>query len=88
MRRARTFTRTLGPSARGRRATPRTATPSVGTDAHGNPLASTSPIGLSPPTIKTVYSFPTSSTAGAGKTIAIVDAYDDPTAESDLNVFS
>ena len=27
-------------------------------------------------------------TAGAGKTIAIVDAYDDPTAESDLAVFS
>jgi subtilase family serine protease len=53
---------------------------------HGN--ASTSPTGLSPQTIKSVYSFPTSSTAGAGKTIAIVDAYDDPTAESDLGVFS
>jgi subtilase family serine protease len=35
-----------------------------------------------------VYNFPTSSTAGAGKTIAIVDAYDDPTAEKDLRVFS
>jgi subtilase family serine protease len=60
----------------------------VTTDSKGNPLASTSPIGLSPQTIKGVYSFPTSSTAGAGKTIAIVDAYDDPTAESDLSVFS
>ena len=52
------------------------------------PNASSSPTGLSPATIKSAYGFSTSSTAGAGKTIAIVDAYDDPTAESDLNVFS
>jgi subtilase family serine protease len=52
------------------------------------PGASTSPTGLSPATIKSVYNFPTSLTAGAGKTIAIVDAFDDPTAESDLAVFS
>src|SRR6266540_5235367 len=52
------------------------------------PGASTSPTGLSPATIKSVYNFPTSLTAGTGKTIAIVDAYDDPTAESDLAVFS
>jgi subtilase family serine protease len=50
--------------------------------------ASSSPTGLSPATIKSVYNFPTSSTAGAGKTIAIVDAYDDPTAQSDLDYFS
>ncbi len=56
--------------------------------AVARPNASTSPTGLSPATIKSVYSFSTSSTAGAGKTIAIVDAYDDPTAESDLGVFS
>jgi subtilase family serine protease len=60
----------------------------VVTDAHGNPTATTSPTGLSPATIKSAYSFPTSSTAGAGQTIAIVDAFDDPTAESDLGVFS
>jgi subtilase family serine protease len=60
----------------------------VVTDAAGNPLASLSPTGLSPATIKDVYSFPTSSTAGAGQTIAIVDAYNDPNAESDLGVFS
>jgi subtilase family serine protease len=60
----------------------------VVTDSRGNPAATTSPTGLSPATIKSVYNFPTSSTAGAGKTIAIVDAYDDPTAESDLGVFS
>jgi subtilase family serine protease len=53
---------------------------------HGN--ASASPTGLSPATIKSVYSFPTSTSAGAGKTVAIVDAYNDPTAESDLGVFS
>ena len=52
------------------------------------PDASTSPTGLSPATIKSVYNFPTSMTAGAGKMIAIVDAFDDPTAESDLAVFS
>jgi subtilase family serine protease len=38
--------------------------------------------------IKSAYNFPTSSTAGAGETIAIVDAYDDPSAENDLAVFS
>lgn len=52
------------------------------------PGASTSPTGLSPATIKSVYNFPTSLTAGAGTTIGIVDAFDDPTAESDLGVFS
>jgi subtilase family serine protease len=60
----------------------------VTTDAHGNPLASSSPTGLDPSTIRSVYGFPGASTAGAGTTIAIVDAYDDPNAESDLNVFS
>ena len=52
------------------------------------PNASTSPTGLDPATIKSVYGFSTSPTAGAGKTIAIVDAYNAPNAESDLNVFS
>jgi subtilase family serine protease len=56
-------------------------------DRIGN-FASGSPTGLAPSTIKSVYSFPTSLTAGGGKIIAIVDAYDDPTAESDLGVFS
>jgi subtilase family serine protease len=60
----------------------------VVTDGVGNPLASTSPTGLSPTTIKSAYTFPTSLTAGGGKTIAIVDAFDDPNAESDLGVFS
>ena len=55
------------------------------TDGVGNPNASKSPTGLSPATIRSVYGFPTS---GGSGTIAIVDAYDDPTAEADLGVFS
>jgi len=39
------------------------------------------------PTIRSAYRFSASLT-GAGTTIAIVDAYDDPNAESDLGVFS
>ncbi len=52
------------------------------------PDASTSPVGLSPAIMKSAYGFSTSSTIGAGQTIALVDAYDLPTAENDLNVFS
>ncbi len=52
------------------------------------PLATSSPTGLDPATIKAAYNFPTALTAGTGKTIAIVDAFDDPTAEADLGVFS
>ena len=60
----------------------------VVTDRNGNPDASRSPTGLSPATIKSVYGFSTLSTAGGGRTVAIVDAYDDPSAESDLRAFS
>jgi len=56
--------------------------------SHVFPDASSTPTGLSPATIKAVYSFSTSSSAGAGTTIAIVDAYNDPNIESDLGVFS
>src|SRR5205807_590854 len=47
----------------------------------------TSPIGLSPAHIKAAYSWPTKLTVGAGQTIAIVDARDNPAVESDLAVF-
>jgi subtilase family serine protease len=60
----------------------------VVTDAKGKPEASTSVTGLDPAAIKTAYTYPTSTTAGSGTTIAIVDAYHDPTALSDLNTFS
>jgi subtilase family serine protease len=52
------------------------------------PQATTGPTGLGPSQIIGAYGFSSSSTAGAGQTIAIVDAYDDPKAESDLGVFS
>lgn len=55
---------------------------------HITPFASTSPSGLSPAQIKSAYGFSTSSTFGAGTTIAIVDAFDAPKAEKDLAVFS
>jgi subtilase family serine protease len=52
------------------------------------PNVTTSPTGLSAAQVKTAYGFPTDAAAGAGKTIAIVDAYDAPNIESDLAVFS
>ncbi len=52
---------------------------------HIRRAATASPTGLSPAQIKTVYNLP--STGGNG-TIAIIDAFDYPTAENDLNVFS
>src|SRR5437899_2538830 len=50
--------------------------------------ASLSPTGLAPATILSVYGFSTSSTAGGGQTIAIVDAFNNPNAEKDLGTFS
>ena len=64
----------------------------VGIRAHTNHLirfepdrGGTSPTGMSPAMLRSVYSLP--STGGAG-TIAIVDAYHYATAENDLSVFS
>ncbi|HVM72742.1 MAG TPA: S53 family peptidase [Anaerolineales bacterium] len=65
-----------------------TAAGSVRCVAWARPNASSSPVGLTPAVMKSAYGFSTSNTAGAGKTIAIVDAYDDPTAASDLAFFS
>jgi hypothetical protein len=47
--------------------------------------ATSGPTGLSPAQIRAAYNLP--STGGSG-TIAIVDAYDDPTVQNDLNLFS
>jgi subtilase family serine protease len=52
------------------------------------PFVTSAPSGLTPNDIKSVYGFSTSPTAGAGQTIAIVDAYDDRSAEQDLGGFS
>jgi subtilase family serine protease len=60
----------------------------VAHNPHVGPYASNAPTGLIPSDIRTAYSFSASLTAGAGKTIAIVDAYHDPNALADLNTFS
>jgi subtilase family serine protease len=44
------------------------------------------PSGLSPANLQSAYKLP-SSTAGSGQTVAIVDAYNAPTAEADLGVY-
>ena len=58
----------------------------VVTDARGNPAASSTPSGLAPADLQAAYNLPSAS-AGAGQTVAIVDAFDDPKAESDLAVY-
>jgi len=57
-------------------------------DPQGSPWVGTDPTGLTPATVKSIYRFPTGMRAGAGTTIAIVDAYDHPAIESDLAVFN
>src|SRR6516164_3727953 len=56
----------------------------VGPD--GRPSASRTPTGYTPADLVSAYHLP-SATAGLGQTVAIVDAYDDPSAESDLAVY-
>ena len=48
---------------------------------HAAPLAS--PLGYGPADVQGAYDLP----SGSGQTVAIVDAYDDPNAESDLAVY-
>jgi len=66
----------------------------VVTDASGNPFkgggtsSTTNPAGWHPVDLLSAYNLSTSSTALGGlQKIAIVDAYDDPRAESDLGVY-
>lgn len=54
--------------------------------SNASPDAATAPSGYSPHAISTAYAFP--SGGGAGETIGIVDAYDDPTLTQDLATFS
>jgi subtilase family serine protease len=49
----------------------------------GSPFGLTGATGYGPADLQSAYKLP-STTAGAGQTVAIVDAFDDPTAESDL----
>jgi subtilase family serine protease len=57
----------------------------VVTDSSGKPLATSGPSGLNPTDIQSAYGL--AGTSGGGRTVAIVDAYDDPTAEADLGVY-
>ncbi len=59
----------------------------VVTDKGGSPSTTVLPAGLSPAQMQAAYNLP-SATAGAGMTVAIVDAYNDPNIESDLAVYS
>jgi subtilase family serine protease len=52
----------------------------------GPRVFSSTPYGLGPNNLQNAYHLP-SATAGKGKTVAIVDAYDDPTAETDLAAY-
>lgn len=58
--------------------------PGAGTGHVG--VMSTTPSGYGPSDLQSAYALP-SSTAGSGQTVAIVDAYDLPTAENDLGVY-
>jgi subtilase family serine protease len=58
----------------------------VVTDHAGKPLSSTSPTGYGPAKFHGAYGLP--NTSPVAQTIAIVDAYDDPTVASDLNYYS
>jgi subtilase family serine protease len=48
--------------------------------------ANATPSGYGPADLRSAYNLPSTS-AGAGQTVAIVDAYDDPNAEADLGVY-
>jgi subtilase family serine protease len=57
----------------------------VVTDANGKPVVTPTPAGYGPSDLLSAYNL--DSSGGSGQTIAIVDAYDDPRAESDLAVY-
>jgi hypothetical protein len=56
-------------------------------DGAGKPAVSSTPSGFHPADIRAAYALTGISAPLSGPTVAIVDAYDDPTAESDLNVY-
>jgi subtilase family serine protease len=57
----------------------------VETDAAGQAVAAAAPAGYGPAQLRGAYSLP--ATGGSGQTVAIVDAYNDPNAESDLSTY-
>lgn len=60
-------------------------TAQVVTTQHGKPVANSAPSGYGPVQFHTGYSLPT--TTAAAQTIGIVDAYDDPNIQADLNSY-
>jgi hypothetical protein len=54
------------------------------TDAQGNPMVTPGPAGYGPADLASAYKLPAT---GTGQTVAIVDAYNDPTAELDLAAY-
>lgn len=56
-------------------------------DGSDNPLAWVGPSGYGPSDLLSAYNLVEASAGGSGQTFAIVDAYDDPNAESDLAVY-
>ncbi len=80
------------PARASRTASPPFRVKVIGTLPNGGPkLSASSPTGLSPIAVQSVYNLSglsVSSGAGAGQIIAIVDAYHDPHALSDLNTFN
>ena len=57
-------------------------------DEQGNPQASSAPAGYGPAQFHGAYGLPTTSSLSKSQTIAIVDAYDDPTVKSDLDTYN
>jgi subtilase family serine protease len=52
-------------------------------DSHARPFATSAPTGYGPSDLVSAYNLP----SGAGQLVAIVDAYDDKTAQADLNTY-
>jgi subtilase family serine protease len=53
---------------------------------NGQVVSNITPSGFGPADLRSAYNLP-STTAGSGQTVAIVDAYDDPYAESNMNTY-
>jgi subtilase family serine protease len=60
--------------------------PTTSTTSVGSTSCTTAHAGLTPCDLRGAYALP-SSAAGAGETVAIVDAYNDPNAEADLGTY-
>jgi len=57
-------------------------------DKNHNPITQSTPVGYGPAQFNTAYNLSGKAASDLGPIIAIVDAYDDPNIQSDLNVYS